>query len=154
MVGALLLALSVSSVVPLAVRDTRTFDHGTRVPGTVTGLMQPRAWDPLDSGRSTVAEVLNGQKRTSRLWLDSELVDCTLGEGVTVIVRGKHVRTTDENNDPAPLGSLAFLPGPAWLALLVTGLIGLRGTATARPLSGDGVSLPSYFGKRRLDVPA
>ncbi|MDT7538417.1 MAG: hypothetical protein QOI82_2002 [Actinomycetota bacterium] len=161
-----------------ALRDSATLEHGDRTTGTIVGLIQPQDWDPMDSGRLVVRYEIYGETRESKIWIDNELGAYAVGQRVPVYVRGSHVRTDRENNDPEPLGSAAVLIGLAGLALIVRGVVvRLRrddvqvvGDATVLALQSWGlgrrsaieltrsgevrIRAPGFFGSHRLVVSA
>lgn len=175
--GLLALALVVLAFVGYARRDDRTLREGTHADGEVIGLAKPNAWDFMSSGQIVVRYELDGRRHVDRIWIDSELSEYALHEPVDVFVRGEHVRTYDEPNDPAPVGSALVLVG--FVGLLGAGYGGLRllpsseeaaeGSLDVIPLKAfrlsprkaridvlpDGLSiyLPTYFGAHRLVVP-
>jgi hypothetical protein len=161
-----------------AVRDAATLEHGDRTTGTVVGLVQASDWDPMDSGRLVVRYEIYGEMRQSSIWLDNDISEYAVGQQVPVFVRGDHVRTDRENNDPAPLGTVAILVGLGGIAALIRGWVvrspkqemTVAGDVTVLPLSSwpfgrrpaieltaSGevrIRAPGFFGSRRLVVPA
>ena len=101
-------------------RDDTTLREGERSTGTIVGFVQPHDWDPFDSGRLVVRYDLDGTERVSRIWVDEGLDGYRVGQPVQVFVRGSHVRTDREPNDPAPLGSAAILLGLVGVGALTT----------------------------------
>ena len=178
--GLLLLSLTVGFFVAIARRDSRTEREGERYAGRVVAQVPTRwydAWDLFDCGRIRVEWFPDGERRLATIWLDDAVSEHPVGEQVTVLVRGGHVRTTEEANDPAPLGMVAVLNGLAGLGLVGWGLarrgapapVRLDGTTTLVPLRTWRLSprkarlelspgqlsvyLPAYFGGHRLVVP-
>lgn len=119
--GLLLLTLCVVGFVHYARRDAATLREGVRIPGEVVGKIDARAWDWMDSGRIVVAYPVDGELVEAKVWIDNELSDYAIGDEVTVIVRGDHVRTAREPNDPAPVGLALVLLGLTGLGLGVVG---------------------------------
>ncbi len=120
--GGTAVLVAVAFFVGIAVRDNQTRHHGRQAEAVVVRLIQPASWDPFDSGRLVVRYALDGNERTRAIWIDNELRDYRVGQQVEVFVRGGHVRTDREPNDPAPWGTAAVLlgllgVGAAWRGL-------------------------------------
>lgn len=126
--GAAALAVAVGFFLSIAHRDDLTLHEGDRTTGEIVGFVQPRDWDFFDCGRLVVRYATDGRTRTARIWIDNDLSDYRVGEQVEVFVRGGHVRTDREPNDPAPWGMAAVVLG-------LSGAGGLwRGFSLRRPV--------------------
>ncbi len=121
--GGALISLAVGFFGFIAYRDDATLKHGERASGSVVGFVQPHGWDPFDNGRLVVSYSRGGELRTDRIWVDDGLDTYALGDRVPVFVRGSHVRTDKEPNDPAPWGSAAVVTGLLGVGFVVRGLV-------------------------------
>jgi hypothetical protein len=121
-VGASLIGVAGAFFGVIAYRDSRTLHHGQRTSGEVVGFVSSHAWDPFDNGRLVVRYSLNGQERTARVWTDDGVKKYSLGQTVPVFVRGSHVRTDAEPDDPAHWGSAALVLGLVGLGSVARGL--------------------------------
>lgn len=182
----LLLVLGIAAVATVVTafvaydhRDQRTLHEGRATAGTVVRLEKPAWWDVLGSGRIVIRYDLGDRTLESPVWLDNELSDYHLGDPVTVLVRGSHVRTTDESNDPDPVGNALVLLGLVGLSLVVVGglrLLPPHRHSAAPPGALDRIDLktfrisprkavldvlpaelslylPTYFGSHRVVIP-
>ena len=160
-------------------RDSKTLSEGTRTTGTVVGFVQPSLGWLEDYGKLRVAYDHEGHHETT-IWLDNEIADYRVGQQVPVFIRGSHIRTDREPNDPAPLGFVMFLLGVG--SLVGAGWGGFRllpsqqaavevplGAVDRIPLKAFRLAprkpfidvlpgqlslfLPSFFGRHRLTVP-
>ncbi len=176
--GVLLVGLVITAFVLFDRRDERTLREGRLAEGQVTRLIEPAGWDPLDSGRLEITYELDGHTRRTQVWLDNELTDYTRGQWVELRIRGHHVRTDREANDPAPVGMALVLAGLAGLGAATFGgvrLLPSGASAEVPPHALDRIPLktwrlsprkavidvlpeglsfylPSFFGSRRFTV--
>jgi hypothetical protein len=134
--GAAALLVTVGFFAVIAHRDGRTLAAGERTTGQVVGFVQPEGWDPFDSGRLVVRYSLRGATETRRIWIDNELSDYTVGQRLELYVRGGHVRTAREPNDPAPWGLAAIVLGLCGIASIVRGVTLGRRRAAGREVGG------------------
>src|SRR3954469_2502993 len=163
----------------IAHRDSSTLKTGDRTTGQIVGEIRAAGWNPLDGGRRVVRYTIHGETRTSQIWLDNELTDYSIGENVTLFVRGRHVRTARESNAPAPWGAAALLLGVAGLGAIGRGVALRRPKRQWTPFMSEGqvvvplaawgfaprkptlyvdstetrLSVPGYFGSHRMVVP-
>jgi hypothetical protein len=177
--GLVLLAFVVGAFIHYAHRDARTLQDGTRVQGLVVDTIKRQWFDFMSDGRLVVTYDLGGDHHESKVWLDNDRSEYHIGQEVTVIVRGSHVRTTREPNDPSPVGCALILVGLLGLGLTGDGLLRLRRPVAAPPPDSAvlariplrtfriaprravidvtatelQVFLPAFFGRRRLTVP-
>lgn len=125
-VGALSVLAAVAFFVAVDMRDSQTLRQGAQENGDIVGLISPASWNFMDSGRIVVRYGPPESPRTARIWIDNELASYRIGQDVEVFVRGDHVRTKLEPNDPAPLGLLGVIVALLGLIGLVRGIVLIR----------------------------
>jgi hypothetical protein len=174
-----MLATAVGAYIGLTRHFDKTLNAGTETTGTVTRLIQPASWNPIDSGQIAVSYNLNGVQHHARIWLDNDLSVFHLGEQLPVWVRGSHVRTKDDVNGPAPLALTLLVTALTGLCLSLYGGVRVIGRSSYQPRPRDGgvriplrafrinprkayldllpgqisLYLPAYFGRRLLELP-
>jgi hypothetical protein len=178
-IGLALLATAVGAYIGFTRHFDKTLSAGTKTTGTVTRLIQPARWNPIDSGQIAVSYDLNDVQHHARIWLDNDLSGFHVGEQLPVWVRGSHVRTRDDVNGPAPLALTLFITALTGLCLSLYGGVRLIGRSSYPPQPRDGggriplrafrlnrrkayldllpgqvsLFLPAYFGRRLLELP-